>query len=75
MRNRRPLSAINAIIASADTTGADLASGAARAELPIPPDAAPSFDGADLQLFYIVRALVNRRFRPDAAIERLVAIA
>lgn len=66
---------INTIIASADTTGADLASGAARAELQIPPDAAPSFDGADLQLFYIVRALVNRRFRPDAAIERIVAVA
>jgi hypothetical protein len=66
---------VNAIIASADTTGADLASGAARASLPIPSDAAPSFDGADLQLFYIVRVLVNRRFRPDAAIERLVAIA
>ncbi|HJP87495.1 MAG TPA: hypothetical protein VJ850_00445 [Candidatus Limnocylindrales bacterium] len=66
---------INAIIASADTTGADLASGAARASLAIPPDASPSFDGADLQLFYIVRVLVNRRFRPDAAIERLVAIA
>ena len=66
---------VNAIIASAPTTGAELASGAARASLPIPFDAAPSFDGADLQLFYIVRVLVNRRFRPDAAIERLVAIA
>lgn len=66
---------INAIIASAETSGPALASGAARASLPIPADAAPSFDGADLQLFYIVRVLVNRRFRPDAAIERLVAIA
>jgi hypothetical protein len=66
---------VNAIIASADTTGADIASGAATVELAIPPDAAPSFDGADLRLTYIVRALVNRRFRPDAAIERPVAIA
>jgi hypothetical protein len=66
---------INAIIASADTTGEALASGAAAAELSIPADAAPSFDGADLRLTYIVRALVNRRFRPDAAIERPVAIA
>jgi hypothetical protein len=66
---------INAIISSVDTTGAEIASGAARVELPIPQGAAPSFDGADLQLFYIVRVLVNRRFRPDAAIERIVAIA
>ena len=66
---------VNAIIASADTTGSELASGAARAELAIPADAAPSFDGAGLQLMYIVRVLVNRRFRPDAAIERLVAVA
>lgn len=66
---------VNAIIASADGQGADLASGAARAELPIPADAAPSFDGAGLKLTYIVRVLVSRRFRPDAAIERPVAIA
>jgi hypothetical protein len=66
---------VNAIIASSEGQGADLASGAARAELPIPADAAPSFDGADLQLTYIVRVLVNRRFRPDAAIERPVAVA
>jgi hypothetical protein len=66
---------INAIIASSDTTGSELASGAARAELAIPADAAPSFDGAGLRLTYIVRVLLNRRFRPDAAIERPVAIA
>jgi len=66
---------INTIIASAEGQGADIASGAARAELPIPADAAPSFDGAGLKLAYIVRVLVSRRFRPDAAIERPVAIA
>ena len=66
---------VNAIIASSEGQGADLASGAGRAELPIPADAAPSFDGAGLKLTYIVRVLVSRRFRPDAAIERPVAIA
>lgn len=66
---------VSAVIASSDGQSADLVSGAARAELPIPADAAPSFDGAGLSLGYFVRVLVNRRFRPDAAIERIVAIA
>jgi hypothetical protein len=66
---------INTIIASTDGNSADLVSGAAKALLPIPADAAPSFDGADLALGYIVRVLVNRRFRPDTAIERIVAVA
>ena len=66
---------VNAIIASTTVAGADLASGAARAEFALPPDMAPSFDGADLRLSYIVRVLVDRRFRPDDAIERVVAIA
>ncbi|MEO8274122.1 MAG: hypothetical protein ABI620_08645, partial [Chloroflexota bacterium] len=66
---------VNAIILTSDVTGADLASGAAVVELPLAADLSPSFDGAGLQLTYIVRALVSRRFRPDAAIERPVAIA
>jgi hypothetical protein len=66
---------VNAIILTSETTGADLAAGSARVELPLPSDLSPSFDGADLQLAYIVRALVSRRFRPDAAIERPVAVA
>jgi hypothetical protein len=66
---------VNAIILTSDVTGEALASGAAQAELPLPADLSPSFDGAGLQLTYIVRALVSRRFRPDAAIERPVAIA
>jgi hypothetical protein len=65
---------INAVIASWSVAGAELASGAARAELPLPPDLAPSFDGADLSLGYVVRVLVDRRFRPDDAIERPVAV-
>jgi len=66
---------INAIIASVSATGADLAAGASRVELALPSDLSPSFDGAGLQLWYIVRVLVDRRFRPDDAIERVVAIA
>lgn len=66
---------VNAIILTSDTTGEALASGAAHVDLPLPPDLSPSFDGAGLQLTYIVRVLINRRFRPDAAIERPVAIA
>jgi hypothetical protein len=65
---------VNAIMASAGLDAAELASGAARVSLPLPSDLAPSFDGADLQLLYVVRALVDRRFMPDTAIERPVAI-
>jgi hypothetical protein len=66
---------VNTVMGSWNVSGAELASGAARAELPLPPDIAPSFDGADLSLGYIVRVLVDRRFMPDDAIERPVAIA
>lgn len=66
---------VNAIILTSDLTGEALTSGAAQVELPLPADLSPSFDGAGLRLTYIVRVLVSRRFRPDAAIERPVAIA
>jgi hypothetical protein len=66
---------VNAVILSSDVTGADLASGNARVALPLPPDLSPSFDGEGLRLLYIVRVLVDRRFMPDTAIERPVAIA
>lgn len=66
---------VNAIILTSDTTGETLAAGAAMVELPLPNGVSPSFDGAGLRLWYIVRVLVNRRFRPDTAIERIVAVA
>ncbi len=62
------------IVASASLAAGSL-SGGAEAHLAIPPDAAPSFDGAGLEITYVVRVLVDRRFRPDAALERPVAIA
>lgn len=66
---------VQAMIATSDLTGAALAAGGATVDLQLPPDLSPSFDGAGLQLDYLVRVLVNRRFRPDSAIERPVAIA
>lgn len=43
--------------------------------LTVPAGAPPSFDGAGLENRYIVRILVDRRLRSDAAIERPVAVA
>jgi hypothetical protein len=62
------------IIASVAVTPADLRSGAAEVRLMVPAGSAPSFDGAGLEINYVIRALVDRRFRSDAAIERPVAI-
>jgi hypothetical protein len=62
------------IIASANVDPALLASGAAEVPLTVPPGSAPSFDGAGLEITYIIRVLVDRRFRTDAAIERPVGI-
>ena len=63
------------IIAVATTDSDALRSGTARAMLAIPSDTAPSFDGADLEVAYVVRVLVDRRFQPNSAVERPVAIA
>jgi hypothetical protein len=65
---------VNAVVALWNLEAAELASGNARGSLRLPPDLAPSFDGADLQLGYVIRVLVDRRFMPDTAIERPVAI-
>ena len=63
------------ILASAATTSEVLAAGDAVVELAIPAGIPPSFDGAGLENTYIIRALVDRRFMPDSAIERPVSIA
>ena len=65
---------VEGIIATANLAAGSL-KGGAEAQLAIPPDSAPSFDGAGLEITYIVRVLVDIRFRADAAIERTVAIA
>jgi hypothetical protein len=48
--------------------------GGTEVRLAVPAGSAPSFDGAGLEIRYIIRALVDRRFRSDVAIERPVAI-
>ena len=62
------------IIASVNVDPASLTGGSAEARLLVPAGAAPSFDGAGLEINYIIRVLVDRRLRSDAAIERPVAI-
>ena len=60
------------IIASVGVAPALLHGGEAR--LTVPAGTAPSFDGAGLEINYVIRVLVDLRFRPDVAIERPVAI-
>ena len=62
------------IIASVNVDPALLTSGAAEVRLTVPPGSAPSFDGAGLEIDYVIRVLVDRRLRSDAAIERPVGI-
>ena len=64
---------VEGIIASAPIDPAALAGGV-EVRLAVPVGSAPSFDGAGLEINYVVRVLVDRRFRTDAAIERPVAI-
>ena len=56
------------------TTVDAIRDGTAAVSLPVPPDAAPSFDGAGLGCAYTVRVVIDRPMRPDASIERPVAI-
>ena len=53
---------------------ASLTSGSAQVSLLVPPGSAPSFDGAGLEIDYIIRVLVDRQFHADAAIERPLGI-
>jgi hypothetical protein len=63
------------IIASTSLAADAVRSGSTPVELEIPAGIPPSFDGAGLENRYVVRVLVDRRFMPDAAIERPLAIA
>jgi hypothetical protein len=65
---------VEGIIATQSIDPAALSGGAQGIHLAVPSDAPPSFDGAGLEIDYIVRVLVDRRFRPDTAIERPVGI-
>ena len=72
-RNNAP-NGVEGIIASVQVPS-DALRGGAQVRLSIPADSPPSFDGADLEIGYVVRVLVDRRFLPDLAVERPVAIA
>jgi hypothetical protein len=65
---------VEGIIASAEVDPASLTSGSAQVSLLVPPGSAPSFDGAGLEIDYIIRVLVDRQFRADAAIERPIGV-
>ncbi len=62
------------IIASVPVAPAGLSDGSAEVRLFVPAGSAPSFDGAGLEIAYVLRVLVDRRFRSDAAVERPVGI-
>ncbi len=64
---------IKGVIASVDVDPSAF-KGGTEVRLKVPAGSAPSFDGAGLEITYIIRALVDRRFRTDVAIERPVAI-
>jgi hypothetical protein len=61
------------IVASVPIDPGSLAGGT-EVRLAVPAGAAPSFDGAGLEINYVIRVLVDRRLRSDAAIEPSVAI-
>ena len=65
---------VEGVVASAAVDPASLSSGAAQARLLVPAGSAPSFDGAGLEIDYVIRVLVDRQFRSDAAIERPLGI-
>jgi hypothetical protein len=65
---------VEGIIATVPFDSAALVGGTGDLKLTVPPGSPPSFDGAGLEITYILRALVDRAFRPDAAIERPVGI-
>lgn len=63
------------IVAVATADSEAIEAGTAEVTLPLPPGIAPSFDGAGLEITYVIRVLIDRRFMPDAAVERPVAVA
>ena len=52
----------------------EIRAGSAVIDLPVPAGIAPSFDGAGIEIRYSVRVVVDRPMRPDASIERVVAV-
>ncbi len=65
---------VEGIIASVSIDPSTLNGGTGDIHLAVPAGSPPSFDGAGLEITYILRVLVDRRFMPDTAIERPVGI-
>ncbi len=61
-------------ILASEAVAVDALRQGAEVRLALPPGAPPSFDGAGLENRYVVRVLVDRRLRADAAVERPIAI-
>jgi hypothetical protein len=65
---------VEGIISSVPLSSTEFSSGEAAARLAVPAGSPPSFDGAGLEIEYVIRVLVDRRMRSDLAIERPVGI-
>jgi hypothetical protein len=65
---------VEGIIGSVASTGAALRAGTTAELGGLAYGSPPSFDGASLENSYIVRVLIDRRFRTDLAIERPIAV-
>ena len=61
-------------LAQAAVSMDDVRSGAATARFDLPAWIPPSFDGADLELRYAVRIVIDIAMRPDATTERPIAV-
>ena len=70
---RAPHGVEDVVLASTPVDPATMRGGA-RVSVPIPPDAPPSGRYDDLEVRYVLRALVDRPLRPDLAVERPVSI-
>jgi hypothetical protein len=73
-RNNAP-NGTEGIVSSVAVPSDALRVGRAEARLAIPAGSPPSFDGAGLEVAYVIRVLVDRRLMPDAAIERPLGVA
>jgi hypothetical protein len=61
-------------VTAVPTSVDEVKAGTAVVELPVPAGIAPSFDGAGVEIRYLVRVVIDRPMRPDASIERPVAV-
>ena len=62
------------VLDSVGTSGAALRAGVTADLGGLAAGSPPSFDGAGLENTYVIRVLIDRRLRPDLAIERPIAV-